>query len=98
MVVDAAGVEAGSYVGETNDRFLVRAQDYGFVPKAGHRKVEYKAENGQGWLVVSGDNVANVHASARAGSKVIAKLKTLWGDIPEAYPCLGFLAVGGSKR
>lgn len=96
VVVDAAGVEAGCYVGETADSFLVLAQDYGLVPKSGHRKVEYKAEKGQGWLVVSGDNVADVYASTRAGSKVIARLKTLWGDIPEAYPCLGFFPVKGS--
>lgn len=96
VVVDAAGGEAGCYVGETADSFLVLAQDYGLVPKSGHRKVEYKAEKGQGWLVVSGDNVADVYASTRAGSKVIARLKTLWGDIPEAYPCLGFSPVKGS--
>jgi len=96
VVVDAAGGEAGCYVGEIADSFLVLAQDYGLVPKSGHRKVEYKAEKGQGWLVVSGDNVADVYASTRAGSKVIARLKTLWGDIPEAYPCLGFSPVKGS--
>ena len=96
VVVDAAGGEAGCYVGETADSFLVLAQDYGLVPKSGHRKVEYKAEKGQGWLVVSGDNVAEVRMNTRPGSKVIAKLKTLWGDIPEAYPCLGYYNVRGS--
>ena len=96
VVIDAAGTEAGRYVGETADSFLVLAQDYGLVPKAGHRKVEYKAEKGQGWLVVSGDNVAEVRMNTRPGSKVIARLKTLWGDIPEAYPCLGFFPVKGS--
>lgn len=96
VVVDAAGVEAGRYVGETRDSFLMLAQDYGLIPRAGHRMVEYSAEKGQGWLVVSDGKGADMHMHPRIGSKVIAKLKDVVGDIPEAYPCLGFYSVKGA--
>ena len=92
VVSDADGMEY-RYVGETADSYFISAQDYGFVPKAGHHTTYYNAEKGQGWLVLRKSGAANVRKKSTTKSGIVCTIKDEEGYMPEAYPCLGFLHV-----
>lgn len=92
VISDADGEEC-RYIGETADSYLVSAQDYGFVPKAGHHTALYSGEKGQGWLIIRGNGAVNVRRKATTSSRILKTIKDEEGYMPEAYPCLGFLQV-----
>ena len=89
VVVDDQGNLVGAYLFTDGDNYIVEVQEYREVPIAGHRKVIYSAENGQG-LVYTYRTKVNVRESPSTDSKVVATMPTSeQGMAPETIPCLG---------
>ena len=89
VVVDDQGDIVGEYLFTDGDRFIIRVQDYAEVPLAGHRKVTFSAENGQGVIYTLRSRV-NVRELPTTQSAVVAIMPTPGDGLPaETFPCLG---------
>lgn len=89
VVIDDQGAVAGKYLFSDGDHYIVEMQDYAEVPVAGHRKVTYSAENGQGVIYTLRSRV-NVRESPTTQSAVVTVMPTPGdGMAPETFPCLG---------
>lgn len=89
VVVDDQGAVVGKYLFTDGDQYIIEMQDYGEVPVAGHRKVTYNAENGQGVIYTLRSKV-NVRELPTTQSAVVAVMPTTGdGMAPETFPCLG---------
>ena len=89
VVVDEQGAIVGKYLFTDGDRYIIEVQDYAEVPVAGHRKVTYSAENGQGVIYTLRSRV-NVRELPTTKSAVVAVMPTPGDGLPaETFPCLG---------
>jgi hypothetical protein len=89
VVVDDQGNIIGTYLFTDGDNYIVMVQDYAEVSVAGHRKVTYSAENGQGVIYTLRSRV-NVRESPTTKSPVVAVMPTPGdGMAAETFPCLG---------
>ena len=89
VVVDDQDAIVGQYLFTDGDHYIIEVQDYAEVPVAGHRKVTYSAENGQGVIYTLRSKV-NVRESPTTQSAVVAVMPTPGdGMAPETFPCLG---------
>ena len=89
VVVDDQGKIIGTYLFTDGDNYIVMVQDYAEVSVAGHRKVTYSAENGQGVIYTLRSRV-NVRESPTTKSPVVAVMPTPGdGMAAETFPCLG---------
>lgn len=90
VVVDNQGNEKGRFIGTCGSQYLVDVQDYGLVPKDGHKVELYSAKYGKGWLVIANEYKAvNIRERPNATSAIVTTIKNQTNEIPEAYPCLG---------
>ena len=90
VVTDSEG-NTSRYLADCGDSYFVLVQDYGLVKKAGSRLKEYKAESGQGFIVIN-DNAAkrvNVRQRPTVKSSVVGALSHREGELPDVLPCLG---------
>lgn len=92
VVIDKDG-NTYRYLADTNDGYLVSAQDYGIIPKEGACVKEYMAENGQGFVYLNSETrAANLRAKPTMKSPVLCVIKAAEeGCLPEVYPCLGMV-------
>lgn len=82
----------GQYLGTCADQYLIDAQDYGLVPKAGHKVKKMKAENGEGYLVIRPEYKAvNVRQRPSAKSPIVTTFMREDGELPDVYDCLGIV-------
>ena len=92
VVITADGWE-GRYLADAGDNYFVEVQDYGLVPKAGARVEFREARNGQGFVYLNGDTrKANVREEPSMRAKVLFTIDNPEGELPECYPCLGFVS------
>ncbi|MCM1078957.1 MAG: DUF4424 domain-containing protein [Bacteroidales bacterium] len=77
------------YVGDCGDRYLVMVHDYKEVPKDGALLMEYSASKAQGFLYATGPGTVNVHRIPSEESAKVGIIKTVEGDMPDTFPCLG---------
>lgn len=78
------------YIGESGDNYLVAVQDYGLVPKAGARVVNFSAEKGNGFLFARDFGTINVRQRPSTASPKLGTIESEEGCVPDSYPCLGF--------
>ena len=93
VVIDQQG-HVSRYLADCGDSYLVDVQDYALVKKDKSRIKEYSAENGNGYLVVNDETVhtrVNVRKYPSVKSKKIGSIAYLPGELPEVYPCLGYV-------
>ena len=93
VVIDQQG-NVSRYLADCGDSYLVDVQDYGLVKKSEGHIEEYSAENGNGYLVVNDETVqtrVNVREYPSVNSKKIGSIAYLPGELPEVYPCLGYV-------
>ena len=93
VVIDKQGNKS-RYLADCGDSYLVEVQDYDLVKKSESRIEEYSAEKGNGYLVLDEDVVktrVNVRQRPVEGSKKIGSISCRPGEIPEVYPCLGYV-------
>ena len=93
VVIDKDGNES-RYLADCGDSYLVDVQDYALVKKSESRIKEYRAEKGNGYLVVDEDMVktrVNVRQLPIEDSKKIGSIAPHPGMIPEVYPCLDYV-------
>lgn len=89
VVVDDQDAVVGKYLFTDGDHYIIEVQDYAEVPVAGHRKVTYSAENGQGVIYTLRSRV-NVRELPTTKSAVVAVMPTPGDGLPaETFPCLG---------
>ena len=90
VVVDNKGNVVGRYVATKANAYTVEVQDVCDVPKAGHKVVTFKAEDGQGVVCRNLDRTGriNVRKAPSKSSAVVAQIPDD-GALPEPYPCLG---------
>lgn len=93
VLSDEGDIFEGEYLFTEGDYYIVVLQDYDKVPIAGHRKVTYSAENGQGFIFTYDANV-NIMESPSTNSAVVAvmPISVPIGEEMEDYkhlPCLG---------
>lgn len=89
VVVDDQGAVVGKHLFTDGDFYIIEMQDYAEVPVAGHHKMTYSAENGQGVIYTLRSKV-NVRESPTTKSPVVAVMPTAGdGMAPETFPCLG---------
>lgn len=89
VVVDGQGSEM-RYIGTCGNQYLVEVQDYGLVPKAGHKLELYSVEDGKGWLIIAPEYKAvNIRERPSAQSPIVTTIHSEEGELPEAYRCLG---------
>ena len=102
VVEDSKGECVGRYDGDCGDSYLVDVQDWGTVPKAGHKVVKYRAEDGKGCVYISNKveyttkngekkQIVNVRALPSMKSPVIGTIDELYGDLPSPTECLGYV-------
>ena len=91
VAISKDGREA-RYLADSGDNYFVEVQDYGLVPKEG-TKVEWRdATQGQGFVYLRSEiKKANVRQWPSLKSQVLFTLDND-GEIPDCYPCLGFLS------
>ena len=91
VAISKDGREA-RYLADSGDNYFVEVQDYGLVPKEG-TKVEWRdATQGQGFVYLRSEiKKANVRQWPSMKSQVLFTLDND-GEIPDCYPCLGFLS------
>lgn len=82
----------GEYLFTDGDHYIVMMQDYLRVPIAGHRKVTYSAENGQGFIYTYQADV-KIRESPSTNSAVVAVMP-ISEEMEETedckcFPCLG---------
>ena len=93
VVIDKQG-NVSRYLADCGDSYLVDVQDYGLVKKSEGRIKEYSAEKGNGYLVVDDETVqtrVNVRQHPDEKSKKIGSITYRHGELPEVYPCLGYI-------
>ncbi len=93
VVIDKHG-NVSRYLADCGDSYLVDVQDYGLVKRSEGRIEEYSAEQGKGYLVLADDVVktrVNVRLRPVEGSKKIGSIAYRPGEIPEVFPCLGYV-------
>lgn len=92
VVEDERGNAVGYYLGHQGEDLLIEAQDVGLVPAAKHRLMEYKAEHGQGVVMIGPEyQMVNVRKEPSLKSEVVTTITDVPGELPNAYPCLGFV-------
>lgn len=102
VVEDSKGECEGRYVGDCGDSYLIDVQDWGTVPKEGHKVVKYRAEDGKGCVYISNKvkyttkngekmQIVNVRALPSMKSSIIGTIDELYGDLPTAVDCLGYV-------
>ena len=93
VVIDKQGNES-RYLADCGDSYLVEVQDYALVKKSKSHIKEYSAEKGNGFLVLEEDVVktrVNVRQRPSEKSKKIGSIACHPGEIPEVFPCLGYV-------
>lgn len=81
------------YIADTNDGYFIEAQDWGIIPKEGTRIEYYIADKGQGIVYLNNDTkAANVRTAPTTKSKVLTIIKNEEGELPNVYPCLGYVS------
>ena len=93
VVIDQQG-NVSRYLADCGDSYLVDIQDYGLVKKSEGHIEEYSAEKGNGYLVINDETVqtrVNVRKYPSVKSKKIGSIAYLPGELPEVYPCLGYV-------
>ncbi len=93
VVIDRQGHES-RYLANCGDSYLVFCQDYGLVKKSEGRVKEYSADNGNGFLVLNDETVTtrvNVRMRPTENSKKIGTIAYRPGELPEVFPCLGYV-------
>lgn len=92
VVIEEDGRES-RYIADSGDQYFVEVQDYGLVPKAGSRVEQREARKGQGYVSLNGEvRRANVRQKPSMKAKVLFTIANPEGEIPESYPCLGFVS------
>ena len=92
VVIEANG-DVSRYVADRGDYYLVEVQDTVQVPKEGSRLDIYKAENGQGIIVINGDVAKRVRVRQQptTKSRAICSISYPDGMVPDVYPCKGLV-------
>lgn len=91
VVVDGQGSEM-RYIGTCGNQYLVEVQDYGLVPRAGHKLELYSVEDGKGWLIIAPEYTGvNIRERPNAKSPIVTTIHSEEGELPEAYRCLGLI-------
>ena len=102
VVENSKGECVGRYDGDCGDSYLIDVQDWGTVPKEGHKVVKYRAEDGKGCVYISNKvkyttkngekmQIVNVRALSSMKSSIIGTIDELYGDLPTAVDCLGYV-------
>ena len=102
VVENSKGECVGRYDGDCGDSYLIDVQDWGTVPKEGHKVVKYRAEDGKGCVYISNKvkyttkngekmQIVNVRALPSMKSRVIGTISELYGDMPSPVDCLGYV-------
>lgn len=92
VVICDDGYEA-RYIADSGDNYFIEVQDYGLIPKAGTRVESREATKGQGYVFLRNDiRRANVRQKPGMRSKVLFTIDNPEGEMPEYYPCLGFVS------
>lgn len=102
VVENSKGECVGRYDGDCGDSYLIDVQDWGTVPKAGHKVVKYRAEDGKGCVYISNKvkyttkngekmQIVNVRALPSMKSSIIGTICELYGDLPSPVDCLGYV-------
>ena len=92
VVITDDGYEV-RYIADSGDNYFIDAQDYGLVPKEGARVEFREASKGQGYVCLNGDiRRANVRHTPSMQGKVLFTIDNPEGEMPEYYPCLGFVS------
>lgn len=90
VVVDDTDGNVYIYLGEDDKRYFVETQDYGWVDKSKSHVDTYRAENGQGSIIVKDYKSVNVREEPTTSSSVIYTIKEdIYRDIPAYYDCKG---------
>ena len=93
VVIDRQGHKS-RYLADCGDSYLVFCQDYGLVRKSDARIEEYSADKGNGILVLNDETVTtrvNVRMRPSEKSKKIGSIAYRPGELPEVFPCLGYV-------
>lgn len=93
VVIDKQG-NVSRYLADCGDSYLVDVQDYALVKKSEGSIKEYSAEKGNGYLVLDDDVVqtrVNVRQKPSEKSKKIGTIASRPGELPEVFPCLGYI-------
>ncbi len=94
VVIDKEG-NVSRYLADCGDSYFVSVQDYALVKKKTSRVKEYRADKGQGYVVVNSSQVkksVNVRQRPDTRSRKIATIAYDEGMVPETYRCLGFVS------
>ena len=102
IVENSKGECVGRYDGDCGDSYLIDVQDWGTVPKEGYKVVKYRAEDGKGCVYISNKvkyttkngekmQIVNVRALPSMKSSIIGTIDELYGDLPTAVDCLGYV-------
>lgn len=102
VVENSKGECVGRYDGDCGDSYLIDVQDWGTVPKEGHKVVKYRAEDGKGCVYISNKvkyttkngekmQIVNVRALPSMKSSIIGTICELYGDLPSPVDCLGYV-------
>lgn len=102
VVENDKGEVVGRLIGDCGDSYFIEVQDYGRVPKDGHKAVEYRAKDGKGCVWISSEvkytikngekmQIVNVRALPSMKSSIIGTIDELYGDLPTAVDCLGYV-------
>lgn len=87
-VVIAPNHQIYKYIGDCGDNYFVKKNDYQLVPKTGNKKTEYKAENGQGWVMIDTKEATKVNVR-KLPSKKSPVIGTIGSTKNERFACLG---------
>ena len=92
VVVDDKTGDACVYVAENETRYLVEAQDYGWMDKSASHIERRRAVNGEGCITSISDEPVYVRLSPSLTADVVQVIGVA-EDIPDSYECLGYSRV-----
>lgn len=92
VVVDDKTGDACVYVAENETRYLVEAQDYGWMDKSASHIERRRAVNGEGCITSISNEPVFVRMSPSKNAEVIQVIGVA-EDIPDSFECLGYYSV-----
>ena len=88
VVIDPSG-DVCRYLEENDSCYHVEIQDDAWIPKKLCKVETYSAAKGQGVIIAGQSGTINVRQKPTKASRIIFKIVTPEGDLPECFPCLG---------
>jgi uncharacterized protein YgiM (DUF1202 family) len=88
VVIDPNGIIC-RYLEENDSCYHIEIQDDAWIPKKLCKVETYSAAKGQGVIIAGQPGTINVRQKPTKASRIIFKIVTPEGELPECFRCLG---------